>query len=220
MLNYIATVVALSVPVSWTCVRLAAPLLGGENRISRHSMGAASVVSSVICIVTALWAATGRVRTPAASIAVASAITSAVLIDSVRRADTMAFLRSILPQAGTSPEVVKAPQAGKRASRRRAANREVHHIIPAEVAAIEAPEHVQNQLDMVMSLLCSSDAVRDPEERRQLVEMQRRLHALQNAHITAGNSGLDQASVAECYAKHAEKINALLGRELTDDSNT
>lgn len=212
MLNYIATVVALSVPVSWTCVRLAAPLLGGESRISRRSMATASIVSSVICIVTAMWAATGRVRMPAAAIAMAWAITSAVLIDSVRRADTMAILRSILPQAGMSPRVVKSPRAGKRP--------EVHHIIPAEAGAIEAPEHVQSQLDMVMSLLCSSDAVRDPEERRQLVEMQRRLHALQNAQITAGNSGLDQASVAECYAKHAEKINALLGRELTDDSNT
>ncbi|NLM64560.1 MAG: hypothetical protein GX183_04790 [Firmicutes bacterium] len=65
MIGYIATVVALSVPVSLTCVHLAFPLLQGNRRpcgFAAEAQAAASAAALLMCVVMALWAGLGQVE--------------------------------------------------------------------------------------------------------------------------------------------------------------
>ncbi len=71
MIGYIATVVALSVPVSLTCVHLAFPLLQGNRRpcgFAAEAQAAASAAALLMCVVMALWAGLGRGRGSASAL--------------------------------------------------------------------------------------------------------------------------------------------------------
>jgi hypothetical protein len=83
MIGYIATVVALSVPVSLTCVHLAFPLLQGNRRpcgFAAEAQAAASAAALLMCVVMALWAGLGRGRGSASALAVGWALASAALL--------------------------------------------------------------------------------------------------------------------------------------------
>ncbi len=310
MMNYIATVVVLSVPVSWTCVHLALPLLRRSEGGTTAPLAMASAAAFLICVIAAVWAALGRASVSAALLALFWAIASAALVIVLKVADDAglspasaarpparwmtryrahaALVRGTRRMKGlalSAAGVVRASVVGlARAATRatgataRAATRAAHVIAgaatraahhrsqrrrehtaavhthqlevaaahdgqrahdappapaapPAQEAPIAAREvhhitgvtgaDIESQLTSVIAELCRADVVRDPDRRRRLIELQRYLHAMQTAQAaSAANSGVDPNSVERYYTQRTDRLNALLGRELTDDSRT
>lgn len=382
MIHYIATVVVLSVPVSWTCVRLAIPLLRRSEEGIAAPLTLASAGAFLMCIIAAVWAAVGRAAVSAASLARFWAIASAALVIALKvtdagrqavgtgeaaeaqraarapqaagatrrvavrfaaraaraarsagsamaglarafansaarvgravrwaagigsggaagaaamcrrasaglarvrariqaaaqarahvraqaraeakaRAQAEAEVRASAAQAAHAAQVAQATRAAEGAEAARDtrlaparlgevaatvdrapapdAGRRHEPTLPAAPSApsaLTAPSgpvappgvyhitsgDIDGQLKAVMAQLCRADVVRDPERRRQLIELQRRLHAMQAAQAAAtANSGVDPDSVERVYTQRTDRLNALLGRELTDDSRT
>ena len=251
MIGYIATVVAISVPVSWTCVRLAIPLLKRGQEGAAAPLALASTAAYLMCIIAAVWAAMARAALPAASLAMFWAIASSAMVVLLRAGDagqpTTPHVTSQHSRPGGVQRAFRALACAARAAVSRAAAgvpvatppapRRVTEVaaaadkpadLPRETRAPQPPEihHIANddiegQLRSVMAQLCKPDVVRDPDKKRQLIEAQRRLHAMQSAQAAAAaNSGVDPNSVERCYTQRTDRLNALLGRELTDDSHT
>ena len=244
MIGYIATVVALSVPVSLTCVHLAFPLLQGNRRpcgFAAEAQAAASAAALLMCVVMALWAGLGRGRGSASALAASDARPRARLgqVESDWTAASFGYdVYRSWAKAGAEDEM-EVWDGGEAGGQGGGCPMDKPDGVDAASGgadvAVFTEEDIAGQLRSVMELLCTPEVVRDPEVRRRLVRRQRHLHA-----VAAAGFGAYPRRRERHYAMRTERINVLLepgpgggsrglragswelglGRELTDDSHS
>ena len=239
MIGYIATVVALSVPVSLTCVHLAFPLLQGNRRpcgFAAEAQAAASAAALLMCVVMALWAGLGRGRGSASALERFGRRARDAWARWSGAAASFGYdVYRSWAKAGAEDEMEVWDGSG-RGPGWRLPDGQPDGVDAASGGADVAvfTENIAGQLRSVMELL-APEVVRDPEVRRRLVRRQQLLHA-----VAAAGFGADPRRLERHYAMRTERINVLLepgpgggsrglragswelglGRELTDDSDS
>ncbi len=242
MIGYIATVVALSVPVSLTCVHLAFPLLQGNRRpcgFAAEAQAAASAAALLMCVVMALWAGLGQGRGSASALERFGRRARDAWARWSGAAASFGYdVYRSWAKAGAEDEM-EVWDGGEAGGQGGGCPMDKPDGVDAASGgadvAVFTEEDIAGQLRSVMELLCTPEVVRDPEVRRRLVRRQRHLHA-----VAAAGFGADPRRLERHYAMRTERINVLLepgpgggsrglragswelglGRELTDDSHS
>lgn len=212
MIGYIATVVALSVPVSLTCVHLAFPLLQGNRRpcgFAAEAQAAASAAALLMCVVMALWAGLGRGRGSASALERFGRRARDAWARWSGAAASFGYdVYRSWAKAGAEDEM-EVWDGGEAGGQGGGCPMDKPDGVDAASGgadvAVFTEEDIAGQLRSVMELLCTPEVVRDPEVRRRLVRRQRHLHA-----VAAAGFGADPRRLERHYAMRTERINVLL----------